>query len=554
MTHLIAEPQIMAAAAAEVEEIGLAISAANDAAAGQISGLAVAAGDEVSAAIANLFGAYGQECQAVMRQAAAFQAEFTRAVAAAGIAYQHVEDAAAVALQGVLGAPAAPAQAPGAATIPPFPANELSLIMGGTGVPIPSANLIAKANELYIRSMSVLPPIGLVTPEELYPITGVKSLVFDASVNQGLAILDAAIREQINPPVSKTVTVFGISQSAVIASLEMQKLMSEGSPYVGSLNFVLTGNEMNPNGGMLARFPNLSFSSLGLTFYGATPPDTPYDTAIYTLEYDGFADFPRYPLNIISDLNAVAGIVYVHPRYFDITPEWLDQNAIELQPSVPRNTHYYILPADDLPLLQPLRALPVIGGPLANLIEPNVRVIVNLGYGDPYHGYSTSPPDVWTPFGLFPDVSPVTVAEALAAGTQQGINNFTFDMSQLLANPPTLPPLQMPAPTDLTTDLRVSAADLPSPLTVANTVASIVSTDYAVLLPTADIALSLVTTLPAYNVQLFAEQLAQGNLINAIGYPIAANVGLATIAGAVEFLVLAEALATTIRDISSLVP
>ncbi|SON59506.1 PE family protein PE3 [Mycobacterium simulans] len=554
MTHLIAEPQIMAAAAADVEGIGSAISAANQAAVGRISGLAAAAGDEVSAALANLFGAYGQEYAAVMRQAAAFQAEFTQALAAAGIAYQNAEVTAVAALQGVLGAPAAPAPAPAAAVLPPFPANELSLIMGGTGVPIPSANLISKANELYIRSMSVLPPIGLVTPEELYPLTGVKSLVLDASVNQGVAILDAAIREQIVNN-GQTVTVFGVSQSAVIASLEMQKLMSEPvPPFVGSLNFVLTGNEMNPNGGMLARFPNLSISSLGLTFYGATPPDTPYDTAIYTLEYDGFADFPRYPLNIISDLNAVAGIVYVHPRYFDITPEWLDQNAIELQPSVPRNTHYYILPADDLPLLQPLRAVPVIGGPLANLIEPNMRVIVNLGYGDPYHGYSTSPPDVWTPFGLFPDVSPVTVAEAFAAGTQQGINNFTFDMSQLLANPPTLPPLQMPAPTELTTDLMVSAADLPSPLTVANTVASIVSTDYAVLLPTADIALSLVTTLPAYNVQLFAEQLAQGNLINAIGYPIAANVGLATIAGAVEFLVLAEALATTIRDISSLVP
>jgi hypothetical protein len=78
---------------------------------------------------------------------------------------------------------------------------------------------------------------------------------------------------------------------------------------------------MNPNGGIFARFPgfpagtNLSLPSLGFTFYGATPSNTIYPTNIYTLEYDGFADFPQYPINLISDLNAFAGIYYVHGTY-----------------------------------------------------------------------------------------------------------------------------------------------------------------------------------------------------------------------------------------------
>lgn len=46
-----------------------------------------------------------------------------------------------------------------------------------------------------------------------------------------------------------------------------------------------------------------------------TPSNTIYPTHIYTLEYDGFADFPRYPINLISDLNAFAGIYYVHNAY-----------------------------------------------------------------------------------------------------------------------------------------------------------------------------------------------------------------------------------------------
>jgi hypothetical protein len=75
---------------------------------------------------------------------------------------------------------------------------------------------------------------------------------------------------------------------------------------------------MNPNGVLLARFPGLQMPSLGFTFYGATPGNS-FETNIYTLEYDGFADFPQYPLNFLADLNAIAGIYYVHGTYASLT-------------------------------------------------------------------------------------------------------------------------------------------------------------------------------------------------------------------------------------------
>jgi len=550
MSFLLAEPPAMVAAATDLEGIGAALSAASAAAATPTSSLLAAAGDEVSAAIANLFGTFGREYQDVVRQFEAFHGEFQRTLAAAGSAYAQAETAAAAALGGAF---APTAQAATAAAIPWVP-NDISLVLSGTGVPIVTADFLQKANNYIGTTVAQLQ--GLNTPEELYPLTGVRSLYFNRSVQIGLTTMDNAVYHQIHD-LNQSVTVFGVSQSAVISSLYMRNLAAGLSsfgatpPPANMLNFVLTGNEMNPNGGLLSRFPGLVMSSLGLEFYGATPSDTIYPVRNYTLEYDGFADFPKYPLNLISDLNAVAGIVFVHPQYLNLTQAQINA-AIPLQtsPGYTGNTSYYILPTEHLPLLQPLRAIPGIGNPLANLIEPNMRVLVNLGYGDPNYGYSTSPADLPTPFGLFPDVAPGTVFNALANGTQQGINHFSADLQAMASQPVTAPTFSLPSPTEI----GAKVAALPTPQQIANTVGSIAATNYAVLLPTADIATSVVTSLPAYNAALFTQQLAEGNLINAIGLPIAADVGLATVAGAVEFLVLTEAVVNTLQDIQSLIP
>ena len=114
----------------------------------------------------------------------------------------------------------------------------------------------------------------------------------------------------------------------------------------------------------------------------------------------------------------------------------------------------------------------------------------------------------------------------------------------------TTPSFTPPAPVDLMATL----ATLPSPADVVNTAATVISTDYAVLLPAADTALAFATTLPLYDSQLFLEQLVQGNIINAIGYPIAADVGLVTVAGIVQFLVISKAISENIQAIEALIP
>ena len=65
MSYLTVQPDLIATAAANLEEIRAAIGAASAAATAPTTGLAAAAADEVSEAIATLFGGYAREYQAV---------------------------------------------------------------------------------------------------------------------------------------------------------------------------------------------------------------------------------------------------------------------------------------------------------------------------------------------------------------------------------------------------------------------------------------------------------------------------------------------------------
>lgn len=421
-------------------------------------------------------------------------------------------------------------------------AQNTALVMGPSGVPIPKLSYIHDVMKLYVKpAYPDAIPFQLDTPEGLYPITGVKSLPLNVSVQQGLDILRKAIADQVLA--GNTVTVFGYSQSAIISSLLMREL-DLGAP----VEFVLVGNEMNPNGGFLSRFPGLKLPSLGLDFYGATPENA-FPVTNYTLEYDGFADFPRYPLNFLADLNAGLGIVFVHTKYAQLTQAQVDA-AIAL-PTTDPSQKYYIIPTENLPLLEPLRLLPVIGKPIADLLQPALKVIVNLGYGDPKYGWSNEGyANVQVPFGFIPDVNWGEVGQLFMAGVAQGINDFVADISpggvmqsELAAlRVPTLTPAALPAPTDAITDVQKAIS------TLAAVISNAAASAYAALLPTADIVNALTTMLPAYDVNLFLDGVKQSisgdpitGLINAIGRPIAANVGLITTAGLIEVLVILQA-------------
>ncbi|CAM2784983.1 hypothetical protein BST27_22140 [Mycobacterium intermedium] len=550
MAFVFSRPEALATTAADVAAIGTTISDATTAAADTTKGVAAAAADEVSEAIAALFRAYAREGHAAITQIAALHAEFAQALAAAGNAYSAAEAACRALLQSP-----APSATGGAGALMAI-ANDLvdpyvTLVMSGSGTPIPPQDFVTNIVSKYVTPNF---PAGLVQalalPAGEYPDSGIKDLTQDVSIARGVTILNNAIQQQL--AAGNAVNVVGYSQSANIASLVMRMLDPTDTPSSLPINFVLLGNSMNPNGGWDARFPGLSLPSLGFTTLGAAPSNS-FLTNVYTLEYDGWADFPRYPINILSDLNALAGMVTVHGGYASLTPAQID-SAIVLPTQGPTTTNYFMIPTQNLPLLDPLRFIPYVGDPVADLLQPVLRPIVNWGYGDPNYGWSTGPANIATPFGFLPPLSATAaLGPAVLNGIPQGINAAIGDL--YAQGPPQLPGMPDLLTPSLSAPLTVptgapSVTGIIQGLQAANTrfvgaATNALATTYSTLLPTADVATAALVSLPSYDFNLFLDGIAQvangqplDGLINAIGRPIAANVGLLPFLGGLELATL----------------
>ena len=400
MAHLVTAPELLAMTAADIDKIRSALTEVNANVAGPTTALIAAAKDEVSEAIAKLFAKYGWHYQGVLAEAAAFHDEFTRALAGAGNTYANAEATQAALL------------------VTPDAQQTVALIMGGTWNPLPDPVYLNNVNLSYILPhFPGASPLAQLTPEQFWPVAGTGE-TFGTSVSQGVSLLNKSISHQINDLGNKVV-VFGYSQSATIATDEIRHLMATGSPYQGNLSFVLAADPNNPDGGLLERFKGFDIPFLNVHFNGATPPDSPYPTSIYTIQYDGIADAPQYPLNIISDINAIAGYFVLHSTYPFLTPEQV-AGAVHLatSPGYTGNTDYYMVMTQNLPIIQFIRDIPYAGPPIADIFQPDLRVLVDMGYGDigPGGGYANLP----TPASLLSVPNFPVIAKDLALGAVQG--------------------------------------------------------------------------------------------------------------------------------------
>jgi hypothetical protein len=291
--------------------------------------------------------------------------------------------------------------------------------MGGTNNPDPDPFYLNSVFKAYIQQKFpgvTSPPIPVFTPEQFWPVTpNLGNMTFGQSVAKGVTLLNNAINSTLSDPTNKAV-VFGYSQSATIATNEINALMAAGSPIDPTrLSFVLIGDPNNPVGGILERFPGFYIPFLDVAFNGATP-QSPWHTSVYTYQYDGIADAPQYPLNLVSDLNAFMGYFFVHNQYPLLTATQVG-TAVPL-PTNGGNTDYYMFMTQNLPLLEPIRAIPYAGPPIADIFQPDLRVLVDLGYGD--YGPGANYANVPTPAGLFDLPNPFVVIPDLALGAVQG--------------------------------------------------------------------------------------------------------------------------------------
>lgn len=433
---------------------------------------------------------------------------------------------------------------------------DIAYIVGGSGDPIPSDHYVDFNYTHYVQPhFPGYAPQAVFTPEGNYALyTGVKSLTLDQSEAQGVTILDNTIKAHVDGQPGNHVAILGDSQSSTISSMLMPLLHEQGvSP--DQVGFVLLADPNMPNGGLFERLDGVTIPSLGITFNGATPDDL-YPTSIYMQAYDGFADIPRYPINFLADLNSILGIQFVHPTYQALSPEHIGDFSLlpgSAELTGEGLTNYYALPLSDetvpyLPLLQLLLDIPGVGKPLADFLQPILTPLINLGYGNPDYAWSTGPANVPTEFGLSPsfDMTLKALQESVAGiGT-----GFKDALTGLAApGPADAAGLSLPSLADTLSGLETMgtalAADPASELThIVNTLTGAFSQAYATLLPTADVATGVLVTIPNYDLQWFMDGLEAGNLLEAIGQPLANDVYLYTLAGGFETFAMISAFQT----------
>ena len=428
------------------------------------------------------------------------------------------------------------------------PDHVVGLIVGGSGMPLPqqTPGYVQSMDSMYIQPL--LPgavSVPVFTPEGAEPIfSGVKSLPLDPSVAQGTIMLHDYIVQ--NLAAGNTVAVSGYSQSTEIAGNVMVQLQQEHVA-ADAVKFVLTGDVQNPDGGVFERF-GTTIPAFETTFSGFTPPDTPYQTSIYSLEYDGFADFPKYPLNILSDINAELGEIFVHPLYSELTPDEVN-NAIAVGTTADYHgvTSYYMLTQDVLPLLMPLQMLPVVGQPLTDLLNPVLTQLVNLGYDNPANnGWDAGTANVPTGFGILPDVNQIMVAlNNLGPAAEQGVNAFIGDIKDLIANPSS-------ALSALTESGAASMNLLSSPTDFINTLTGAFAQAYSLLLPTADSLTTLAITMPVDAVNIVLSHL--DDPLTGLGLAAGTLVAGDTQVAAIELGTTVETLASVLQDFGINIP
>ena len=258
------------------------------------------------------------------------------------------------------------------------------------------------------------------------------------------------------------VVIAGYSQGARVVSIAKTKIANgEWAGLIDQLDsveFVFIGNPNRPNGGILSRFGILgTIPIVDVTTGQPTPTDTGFLTEDWAIRWEGIADFPQYLFNPLAVVNSLLGFYYDHGTYLAINDdsdpgelpagytvaEWkeittnpeLYPEIVQIQKVPGSDTTYYTVTPKVLPLVRPLHAIPFLGKPIADLLEPALRVLIEET------GYNRNIPfGQYTPIELIPLFNPVTLFLKLVPAIFQGINNFLANFG-LATEIPLTPPI-----------------------------------------------------------------------------------------------------------------
>ena len=178
-----------------------------------------------------------------------------------------------------------------------------------------------------------------------------------------------ALRSAIASSTGQTV-VLGFSQGALIsADWIEQNAGKSDSPSPENLSFVFLGNPLRKYGGVRPAYE-----------IDPPTPESDYHVTDIAIEYDGAADFPDDPFNLLALANAFAGFQYVHIfGYADVDLE-NDEKLVWNN----GNTTYVLIRRENIPLLEPLRLMGL--DDLADQLNGPLKEIIDSAYNRDYPG------------------------------------------------------------------------------------------------------------------------------------------------------------------------
>jgi hypothetical protein len=179
----------------------------------------------------------------------------------------------------------------------------------------------------------------------------------------------------------------GVSGSTFVMNEVMRRLANDPNPDKPTpedISFVIIGDGER---GLIPAVVPLVGPALPLVSYTTRPiPVTPYDAIVVKGEYDGLADWPDRPWNLLAVINAwfgspaVEGFGSIH---WDSI--WVDLDTLpaeNITTEVNRaggTTTTYLVPTPELPLLYPLRGQGVPED-VISLLNSVLKPIVDAGY------------------------------------------------------------------------------------------------------------------------------------------------------------------------------
>jgi hypothetical protein len=210
-------------------------------------------------------------------------------------------------------------------------------------------------------------------PASVWPLT------FDRPTVGGSVRIGADMTEKLLRTTAGERTVVGISQGALVAD-EVQRRLADDpyAPQPDQVTFVMIADPTRP-GGVFSLLPTGTYIPI-LDLTTGLPPDSQYDSTVIVQQYDGVADFPDRPWNVVAVANALMGILYYHlpPDYY-LHVEIPSGTGVSTSSLKGGTTTTYLIPSPELPLTKPLRDLGV-PAELADRLDDTLRPIVDAGY------------------------------------------------------------------------------------------------------------------------------------------------------------------------------